>query len=201
MPQASGVSRPSAKATVQVLAEAGKAYAIYVNGGTQAELELEFPAGRYKAEWLNTKTGIGLMIVSAVLSYFVQTPFIFPVILLCAGLITSLKFRAQPREDLPRRFGAASFHVRQSLLNPFDGFDPIEQRLVGRRILDHEFSLAVDGQHKRVSGRPQTVQQVNRVAFEVTERTDVVGKIEHGLLIKSASNLMVTRSCRRVQLL
>jgi len=57
MPQAGGVSRPSAKATVRVLAEAGKAYAIYVNGGTRAELELEFPAGRYKAEWLNTKTG------------------------------------------------------------------------------------------------------------------------------------------------
>ena len=50
-------SRPPAKATVRVLAEAGKAYAIYVNGGTQAELVLNLPAGTHKAEWLNTKTG------------------------------------------------------------------------------------------------------------------------------------------------
>jgi len=56
-PQLSNGSRPPAKATVRVLAEAGKAYAIYVNGGTQAELVLEFPGGAYKAEWLNTKTG------------------------------------------------------------------------------------------------------------------------------------------------
>jgi chromate transporter len=48
---------------------------------------------------VTTKTGIALMIVAAVLSYFIQTPFIFPVILLCAGLVTSLKFRAQPREE------------------------------------------------------------------------------------------------------
>jgi len=47
----------SAKATVRVLAEAGQAYAIYVNGGTRAELVLEFPAGPYRAVWVNTKTG------------------------------------------------------------------------------------------------------------------------------------------------
>jgi hypothetical protein len=47
----------SPKATVRALAEAGQAYAIYVNGGTRAELELEFPAGTYRAEWVNTRTG------------------------------------------------------------------------------------------------------------------------------------------------
>jgi chromate transporter len=47
---------------------------------------------------VNTKTGIALMILSAVVSYFIQTPFIFPIILLAAGLITALKFRAQPKE-------------------------------------------------------------------------------------------------------
>jgi hypothetical protein len=55
--QAGGDSRVPAKTTVQVLADVGKAYAIYVNGGTQAELVLELPAGNYHAEWLNTKTG------------------------------------------------------------------------------------------------------------------------------------------------
>src|SRR5262249_15075130 len=45
-----------AKATVRALANGGKAYAIYVNGGTQAEVVLELPAGQYEAEWIDTKT-------------------------------------------------------------------------------------------------------------------------------------------------
>ena len=41
----------------RVLAEPGKAYAVYVRGGTQAELVLELPAGPYTAEWVSTRTG------------------------------------------------------------------------------------------------------------------------------------------------
>ena len=48
---------------------------------------------------INTKTGAFIMILSAVLSYLVQSPFIFPVIILSSGLITALKFRRQPKED------------------------------------------------------------------------------------------------------
>ncbi|MFC1713439.1 hypothetical protein ACFL6S_07225 [Candidatus Poribacteria bacterium] len=44
-------------AKTQVLAEPGKAYAIYIQGGEQATLELGIPAGKYRAEWLNTRTG------------------------------------------------------------------------------------------------------------------------------------------------
>jgi chromate transporter len=51
---------------------------------------------------VSTKTGVGLMITSGVLSYFIQTPFIFPAIIFSAGLITSLKFRAQPKEPKER---------------------------------------------------------------------------------------------------
>jgi hypothetical protein len=40
-----------------VLTEPGKAYALYIGRGTQVELLLELPAGAYKAEWINTKTG------------------------------------------------------------------------------------------------------------------------------------------------
>jgi hypothetical protein len=40
-----------------VLAEPGRAYAIYVNGGAQAELTLELPPGQYQSEWLNTRNG------------------------------------------------------------------------------------------------------------------------------------------------
>jgi hypothetical protein len=45
------------KATVHVLAEAGKQYAVYLRGGKAAELVLDLPAGTYNAEWVNTRTG------------------------------------------------------------------------------------------------------------------------------------------------
>lgn len=47
---------------------------------------------------VHTKTGIFIMVASAVLSYFFQTPFVFPIILLLAGLATASKFNAQPKE-------------------------------------------------------------------------------------------------------
>ncbi|HEU0007662.1 MAG TPA: hypothetical protein VFS12_16875 [Terriglobia bacterium] len=50
-------TRPEAKAMVSALAQLGRAYAIYVNGGIQAELVLDLPAGTYQIEWINTKTG------------------------------------------------------------------------------------------------------------------------------------------------
>jgi len=50
-------SPASATITVRALAESGQQYALYLNGGTQTTLLLELPAGPYKADWLNTKTG------------------------------------------------------------------------------------------------------------------------------------------------
>ena len=35
----------------------GKAYGVYVRGGTRAELMIDLPAGDYKAEWVNTRSG------------------------------------------------------------------------------------------------------------------------------------------------
>jgi len=45
------------EATVRALAERGRQYALYVNGGSRADLELDLPAGAYSVEWLDTKTG------------------------------------------------------------------------------------------------------------------------------------------------
>lgn len=45
------------KTTARALVEPGKQYAVYLNGGTKAELKLELPAGKYVAEWVDTKTG------------------------------------------------------------------------------------------------------------------------------------------------
>jgi len=54
---APAAAKETPAATVRVLAESGKAYAVYVKGGVKAELSLDLPKGQYKAEWLNTKTG------------------------------------------------------------------------------------------------------------------------------------------------
>ncbi len=48
---------PEAKATARALVAPGRTYAIYVRGGRQATLEMTMPAGKYRAEWINTKTG------------------------------------------------------------------------------------------------------------------------------------------------
>jgi hypothetical protein len=48
---------PEAKATVRALVEPGRAYGVYVRGGTETTLDIALPAGTYRAEWINTKTG------------------------------------------------------------------------------------------------------------------------------------------------
>jgi hypothetical protein len=45
------------KSSIRVLAEPGKAYALHINGGRQAELQIELPPGRFSAEWIDTKSG------------------------------------------------------------------------------------------------------------------------------------------------
>lgn len=48
---------------------------------------------------VKTKVGVALMIIAAVVSYYIQTPYIYPIIIAGAGLVTSMKFRAQPKEE------------------------------------------------------------------------------------------------------
>ena len=48
---------------------------------------------------VNTKTGVLLMITSGVICYFVNNPWIFPIILLGAGLSTTWKYKQQPVEE------------------------------------------------------------------------------------------------------
>ena len=47
----------SSGATARALVEPGKAYAIYIQGGSQTDLMLDIPAGDYRAEWVNPRTG------------------------------------------------------------------------------------------------------------------------------------------------
>jgi len=41
----------------RALVEPGRAFAVYVEGGTQVGIRLEAPTGRYVAEWVNPRTG------------------------------------------------------------------------------------------------------------------------------------------------
>lgn len=45
------------KGAVHVLAQRGREYAIYVRGGEQTKLVLDLPSGKYRATWLDTKSG------------------------------------------------------------------------------------------------------------------------------------------------
>ncbi|HEU0040617.1 MAG TPA: cellulase family glycosylhydrolase [Verrucomicrobiae bacterium] len=45
------------KAKAYALVETGKQYAVYLFGGSPANLEVELPAGNYQAEWLDPVTG------------------------------------------------------------------------------------------------------------------------------------------------
>jgi chromate transporter len=46
-----------------------------------------------------TKTGVVIMLAAAVASYFFQTPYVFPIILLLAGALTALKYHKHPKEQ------------------------------------------------------------------------------------------------------
>jgi len=57
-PDSSDVSAVGAAAKIYALAQPGKAYAVYVDGGApQTTLLFNVPAGRYHAEWINPRTG------------------------------------------------------------------------------------------------------------------------------------------------
>jgi len=45
------------RGTVRALTQPGKVYAIYVHGPSPVELTLPLPAGSYRVEWVDTKTG------------------------------------------------------------------------------------------------------------------------------------------------
>jgi len=48
---------------------------------------------------VNTKIGFVLMVASAVASYFIKTPLVFPVILIVAGTITAFNYKLHPKEE------------------------------------------------------------------------------------------------------
>ncbi len=48
---------------------------------------------------VHTRTGIVLMVLAAVLSYFIRSPFFYPAALIMSGAVTAFKYKAQPKEE------------------------------------------------------------------------------------------------------
>lgn len=61
-----------------------------------------YAAFKISAKVVYTKTGVVLMIISAVISYFFNSPYIYPILLLSGGAVTSIKFKAHPKENIGR---------------------------------------------------------------------------------------------------
>lgn len=58
-----------------------------------------FAAFRISKKVIYTWEGVILMILAAVTSYFVRSPYIYPVLLLVGGGLTAFKFKSQPIEE------------------------------------------------------------------------------------------------------
>ncbi len=57
-PDRMSISRVAPKdASIRALSDPGRAYAIYGHGANKLDLTLDLPAGLYRAEWLNPRTG------------------------------------------------------------------------------------------------------------------------------------------------
>ncbi|WKN40691.1 chromate efflux transporter [Tunicatimonas pelagia] len=48
---------------------------------------------------VNTRSGIIIMIAATIISFLIRKPFIYPLLLLLAGVVTALKYRKHPREE------------------------------------------------------------------------------------------------------
>jgi len=63
---------------------------------------ISYAAYTLSIKTVRTKTAVILMMVAAVISYLIQSPFMYPAILIVAGAITALKFKAQPKKEKQR---------------------------------------------------------------------------------------------------
>jgi chromate transporter len=84
---------------------------------------VSFAAYTMSIKTVHTRTAIVLMVLSAVLSYFVFdlfpliSPFFCPFVLLVSGVVTSFKYKRQPKEEkIPMRIKWANFVLWASVL-------------------------------------------------------------------------------------
>src|ERR1019366_2469574 len=98
--------------------------------------------------------------------------------------------------EFPQGRDSPSFHIRQPAPYPFDRLQfihPVQQFLIGSRILDHQFRLPVDSQDQRMAAASHLLQELARVPLEFAQRMNVITDIEHNSFrTKSALNLMLS---------
>lgn len=57
-----------------------------------------FAAYKISFKLIHNRLDLFLMVVAATVSYYIRTPYVFPVLLLLSGAATSVKYRSQPKE-------------------------------------------------------------------------------------------------------
>lgn len=57
---------------------------------------------RISTKVVKTRTAFALMVCSSIISYYLRSPFVFPVLLIVSGLVTAVKFKKQPKEEKER---------------------------------------------------------------------------------------------------
>ncbi|MEJ8757663.1 chromate efflux transporter [Pontibacter sp. H259] len=57
-----------------------------------------YAAWKISVKVVNTKVAITLMVISAVLSYFFRSPWVYPLLLIAGGAVTALRFKQHPQE-------------------------------------------------------------------------------------------------------
>lgn len=60
---------------------------------------IAYGAYRICEKVIYTKLSVVIMVLSAVISYFFNSPYIFPILLLAGGAVTAIKFKKQPIEN------------------------------------------------------------------------------------------------------
>ncbi len=60
---------------------------------------VSYAAFRITRMVVHTKTGFALMVASAIAAYAFRSPWVFPLVVVGGGLVTALKFKAQPKES------------------------------------------------------------------------------------------------------
>lgn len=89
-------------------------------------------------------------------------------------------FRAESVEDFARWARPALRNVVQALANPLAGVSlggDIEEPLIGRGILNHQFRFAVDGKNHGTAGGLQPLYNIGRLPAKIRQRLNIVGGV------------------------
>ena len=95
--------------SVAVMITAGMLVARFDPSGVRSDFTRYIPPMAVgfvaSAAWLliqrtiHTKSGIGIMFASALISFWIRAPWVFPIILIVAGGLTAIKYKKQPKAE------------------------------------------------------------------------------------------------------